>query len=552
LFLLFKAISPILEQVIFPSLQHLLHPREQVRVVDPSKSQVPPTLPVQGQLQQVAFPSSLRINNDLKPGKQSLPVSTVVTSQKKEVGNGKEVEKNGIRFLNRFYPIPSTVSSSDKEKNNLILGIATLLDPKYIAIFAASLRLRAKSKATVVLLIDSSSISPLVRQLSQKYQLLLLDFQWKELQPTFLQKYHPSSIRWICFHRLLQENSLFFDHWYQSVLTVDVRDTTFQFDPFPLIPMNNNSSPLLVFGENQEMKIRDCGWNSAWIRDCFGDQKLNSVGDHFIVCSGISMGSLSVMKRYMEIMNNILLGLQPLATSDTGTGKDPPSDPSTRFPSCERNGVDQGIHNYLVYSGLFPLPITIHYPDSFPVINLQSSLELYLPSTRDPSTIDMIPPQKGQFAIVHQYDRNNELQLKLAEKYVDWIDWKSPNNIEKEWKQTSECSDYFSYLSDVDMFRGQCDVGVARVMTAASCCAVCVQRGRNFQQKLGLDNGVGQQQTKDCTAFTYLGGVCYLKDCRNDILRDKEFAVKSAKKNIQSLKTSRLYESGAVSGFLKA
>jgi hypothetical protein len=89
--------------------------------------------------------------------------------------------------------------------------------PKNLAIFAGSLRLRAKSQATVILFINSP-IDELTKRLAVLYSLILIEFHFKELQPAFLQKYHASSLRWILFYRL---------HRLQ-ILTLDVRDSTFQ------------------------------------------------------------------------------------------------------------------------------------------------------------------------------------------------------------------------------------------------------------------------------------------------------------------------------------
>ena len=58
----------------------------------------------------------------------------------------------------------------------------------------------------------------------------------------------------------------------------------------------------------QESKpILKCGWNSEWIKDCFGESMLNSVGKNGIICSGVSVGSRDSVMEYTKTMSNIIL-----------------------------------------------------------------------------------------------------------------------------------------------------------------------------------------------------------------------------------------------------
>jgi hypothetical protein len=53
------------------------------------------------------------------------------------------------------------------------------------------------------------------------------------------------------------------------------------------------------------------------------------VSDRPIICSGISLGTIDEMTEYIKLMTEKIL--------------------SPDFAKCERNGVDQGIHNVLVH-----------------------------------------------------------------------------------------------------------------------------------------------------------------------------------------------------------
>jgi hypothetical protein len=483
------------------------------------------------------------------------------------------------------------------------VGIATNTDPKNLAIFAGSLRLRAKSQATVILFINSP-IDDLTKRISTLYSLILIEFSFKGLEPAFLQKYHASSLRWILFHRLFIRNRLFFSSLFNKILTLDIRDSTFQMSPFPLIDLNETR--LFVFGEVAYSRIAECGWNSGWIRDCFGEEALTKVGDQAIICSGVSMGLTHHMIEYIRIMNEILMGNKGLSTasgadsvegavsssslasSRSSKSRFPPVFlPTSKFPSCERNGVDQGVHNYIIHSNLLPFEVSVKYPESFPVVNMQSATDI-LPLPDDFTTVTMTLTRE-LYAILHQYDRNTELQLALGKKYIDWIDWTHP---ELERKVETHCS-HFSFLENYDILRGKCDIGSGRAMTSASCCSICVNKGKQF------DSVTGNFNEKECTGkilvlflccflvlisgffvvfrffflslsssfflhrffpcrfplhlfvpssgFTYVNGVCYLKDCSKEDIKASVDQYENEKQN----PSTSLFEMNALTAYIK-
>lgn len=56
--------------------------------------------------------------------------------------------------------------------------------------------------------------------------------------------------------------------------------------------------------------------------------------------------------------------------------------------------------------------------------------------------------------MVHQYDRNPELQKYLFERFVDWMD---TSDLQSEWDSEPSCAG-FLYKKDLDMFKGMCDL----------------------------------------------------------------------------------------------
>lgn len=156
------------------------------------------------------------------------------------------------------------------------------------------------------------------------------------------------------------------------------------------------------------------------------------------------------------------------------------------------------------------MQVSVLYPDAFPVVNLQSATQIEVNDRESPRRVYMhnhFGKQEDLFAIVHQFDRSSDLQTSLAHEYVDWIDW---TDAASEWAATSACQS-MDYVADADLFKAQCDIGHARAISAATCCEACARKTLELQEKAKLapDGRPGDA----CTAFTYTGGVCYLKNC---------------------------------------
>jgi len=125
-------------------------------------------------------------------------------------------------------------------------------------------------------------------------------------------------------------------------------------------------------------------------------QVLNEVGDNAIICSGVSVATTDLALEYLKLMKDIILGDKG-ATSPHGL--------SPRFPACERNGVDQGIHNVLVHKRLVA-GIQVKRQEDGPVTNLQARMAR-IEGTQVFNSRDVLVP------VVHQYDRYSALQKLL-------------------------------------------------------------------------------------------------------------------------------------------
>lgn len=193
---------------------------------------------------------------------------------------------------------------------------------------------------------------------------------------------------------------------HRRVWMIDVRDSYFQKDPFEFVSLSGEPS-FHVFNGVEHIPLSECSWNAGWVRDCYGIDMLYTIGKANIICSGVSVGTTDTVVRYLAMMKDIVDGVDSFPDLD---GK-PVSDtiPLGNFPSCERNGVDQGVHNVLVHTGNI-LSLKQWTQSNGPVANMQSKI---------PRIDEHLSVRNGNdelYAVVHQYDRFPELQKFLFKK----------------------------------------------------------------------------------------------------------------------------------------
>jgi hypothetical protein len=130
---------------------------------------------------------------------------------------------------------------------------------------------------------------------------------------------------------------------------------------------------------------------------------LKYIGSNTIICSGVSVGSIDTVLPYLDQVNTLIQGntIVPYITQN-------------KFPSCERNGVDQGIHNVLVHTKQIQ-NLKIWSQSNSPVLNLQAK-HAKVQGILVKNLKDEIVP------VVHQYDRYPDLQKALFREVGDVID----------------------------------------------------------------------------------------------------------------------------------
>ena len=110
---------------------------------------------------------------------------------------------------------------------------------------------------------------------------------------------------------------------------VDVRDTVWQADVFARARRAGRGEGVTVFMEQRPRTIAECGWNSKWVAACFGQAGLQAVGGNIISCSGTTLATWDDAVTYAQMVGDLV----------------------EARPDCEQNGIDQGIHNYILHSG---------------------------------------------------------------------------------------------------------------------------------------------------------------------------------------------------------
>jgi len=381
----------------------------------------------------------------------------------------KESSSDGLisSAQNLIFPWIDTKIPKQKEigsGKDVVVGMAKGIAPKPLAIFLASLRQFSKS-SDVVLWVDAKSLSDeKVVSLMERYNVEVRQFDPSTLEPTFTRKWHPSSYRWVLIHQFLSSDEID-SRAYRAVLLADVRDTAFQADPFSIIDERGDG----FFASSEDMdvpkrKIRDCGWNSGWISSCYPESTLKQVENNPIICSGMSLATLPEAKAYVKLMYEKLV-------SHSGR-------------QCERNGVDQGMHNVLVWTNQIS-NLHILTQESGPIANMQAELIVV---SGDGKNL-RVNNKRGQIMpIVHQYDRDMTVLRAFESLHVDWV----PDD-------SKLCKGYNIDDSGVDLFAGRCDMGLAGGATSkGDCCRAC-------------------NSWDGCKAFAFSikDGKCYIKDCNN-------------------------------------
>mmetsp|Transcript_22122 Transcript_22122/g.22296 ORF Transcript_22122/g.22296 Transcript_22122/m.22296 type:complete len:435 (-) Transcript_22122:157-1461(-) len=129
------------------------------------------------------------------------------------------------------------------------------------------------------------------------------------------------------------------------IMISDFRDVFFQSNPFLYKPKEwaPPAAQLVVFQEAHPNSVIDREpFNRGWIRHCYGQKALEKIGHNTVSCSGVSMGTRDAILVYSYLMT--LQTLPKIRLMPNATAKD--------FQRCISPGMDQGFHNWMIYSGM--------------------------------------------------------------------------------------------------------------------------------------------------------------------------------------------------------
>ncbi|GMH87822.1 hypothetical protein TrST_g8529 [Triparma strigata] len=356
----------------------------------------------------------------------------------------------------------SWFNGGNTNTKHLAIGMAQGINDAQLCVFVASLRkFSPASESSIVLFMDE--VSPKAQEILDKNAATAIVFNKREIK---MGDMHPSTYRWPMITDYINDNQRSID----MVLLADVRDMAFQGDPFSIVTRPG----LYVFNGVESMTIGQDGWNGGWVKDCFGNGVFQQLYDKKIICSGVSLGTIDSILSYLDLM-----------ASTMGT-------PS--FAQCERNGVDQGVHNVLIHTDKLTGSIYKYDQMSGPVANMQAKVMSLTSDFR------VVNNANGDVPIMHQYDRYETLMTHLFKLYVDW-------DIHAESSGEGDCKGY-TIKENVEAFKGRCDLSHESGGTVEECCTICNNKG-------------------SCKGFTHIRSGCWLKSC-GDVNPDQMLSVPGA------------------------
>ena len=173
---------------------------------------------------------------------------------------------------------------------------------------------------------------------------------------------------------------------YKQVFITDTRDVIFQSDLFEKFKCHSN---YLGYTTDIDIIGNDKVYNYAWLESCFGKAEADKLADRKIICCGTVIGTINEMKIFCRIMWDAL--------KDKIIW-----------------GHEQATMNYLVYNNLLSIKnlieIDVEHGEIFTMaITNNFSLSGNL----------ILRPDGGVSAVVHQYNRQNELINLIDDIYHD-------------------------------------------------------------------------------------------------------------------------------------
>lgn len=263
---------------------------------------------------------------------------------------------------------------------NVVIGAALSYTEEKMRNFILSFR-QFNKQDKLVLLVDAASASNL-KSFSEKYDIEFINYN-------FAKKAQLNNSRFFFFHKYLKNNR------FDSVLITDTRDVVFQEDPFKNVPERY----LYCFCEDGGSTIASEEFNSYWIRNLYGQERLEEIANSPIVCAGTIMGSYNSM---MLLLQGVLDEFFAMEES-----------------IFLKHAVDQGILNNICNSSYTSIiPITLKKNgDIVATVGLTAKKDVGKDNLRFEGSL--VKLNEYTPAIIHQYNRDDDMQKFFDTLYAE-------------------------------------------------------------------------------------------------------------------------------------
>jgi len=264
---------------------------------------------------------------------------------------------------------------------NLVLGAVKGMEMEHVSPFLFSLYQTGFSGKVAFFI---SQVSDRTRAMLERLDVTLISVD----EDSVFTQTPVNSLRYFIYDQYLAG----IDASIENILLADVRDIVFQRDPFTF----DFEGALCCFLEDKRTTLRTSVINSGWLAAAYDRETLEALGHHAVSCSGATMGPAPVVRNYIRTMVDALQALD------------------TKSPNIMHviGGVDQAVHNYLLYTGALPQARLLGNDDG-PVLTLNDVPPHTIVLNEEGQALN----GRGEVAhLVHQYDRHPDLAHTLLSK----------------------------------------------------------------------------------------------------------------------------------------
>ena len=257
--------------------------------------------------------------------------------------------------------------------SNLVMGVAVGYTVEQLEPFVISLRKHYKDDVVLFVNMDDESVVSFLEQ---------NDVMSVPMPPTIREHVQICNQRHDIYKEFLLKNFKDTDR----ILICDVRDIVFQDDPFK----HEKKAELEFFCESELIKNDECN-GPWWMGGTYGQDVLNELGDHLIVCAGTTIGTRDGMLTYLDELIKEINRMVEIRGHEL---------------QKTRPVVDQVCHNYLIYTRKFNDYI-LYNTGYGPVATMSFEKDYEFDN-------DILLNKNGSIpAVVHQWDRTKHKDVFL-------------------------------------------------------------------------------------------------------------------------------------------